>query len=292
MYLTGFADEAANDITGQVKATKELGWENIELRNIDGKSLADMDDAEFDNIYAVLSENEIKINCFGSPIGNAVALITAPFSETVSMIKNSIPRMQKLDCKMVRIMSYAVLKDNAPEDQMEKERFIRLREIKKMFDDAGILPLHENCVNYGGMGWNYTQRLLENVPGLKLIFDTGNPVFTDDWSKKKPYPKQSPWEFYSKVKEHLAYVHIKDCRWDRENKAPVFTYPGEGDGNIKRIVTDMIKSGYNGGFSIEPHIGTSYFQNDSGSDDEKRYKSYVEYGRRFMKLLAEIKYQA
>jgi sugar phosphate isomerase/epimerase len=292
MYLTGFADEAANDITGQIKATKALGWENIELRNINGKTIADMDDAEFDNIYTALSENEIKINCFGSPIGNAVALITAPFSDTVSMIKNSIPRMQKLDCKMVRIMSYAVLKDNAPEDQMEKERFMRLREIKKMFDDAGILPLHENCVNYGGMGWNYTQRLLENVPGLKLIFDTGNPVFTDDWSKKKPYPKQSPWEFYSKVKEHIAYVHIKDCRWDSENNVPVFTYPGEGAGDVKRIVADMIESGYNGGFSIEPHIGISYFQNDSGSDDEKRYKSYVEYGRRFMKLLAEIKYQA
>ena len=26
MYLTGFADEAASDIEGQIKATKELGW--------------------------------------------------------------------------------------------------------------------------------------------------------------------------------------------------------------------------------------------------------------------------
>ena len=36
MYYTGFADEAANDLATQIKATKELGWSNIESRRIDG----------------------------------------------------------------------------------------------------------------------------------------------------------------------------------------------------------------------------------------------------------------
>jgi hypothetical protein len=40
MYLTGFADEAATDIDGQIRATKELGWEYIEARNIDGVNLS------------------------------------------------------------------------------------------------------------------------------------------------------------------------------------------------------------------------------------------------------------
>jgi len=45
-----------------------------------------------------------------------------------------------------------------------------------MFADAGLTALHENCMNYGGMGWQFTLKLLENVPGLKLVYDTGNPV--------------------------------------------------------------------------------------------------------------------
>ena len=34
MYYTGFADEAAIGIDGQIRATKELGWKFIETRKI------------------------------------------------------------------------------------------------------------------------------------------------------------------------------------------------------------------------------------------------------------------
>lgn len=39
MYLTGFADEAATDIQGQIKAIKALGWSHLEARNIDRVNL-------------------------------------------------------------------------------------------------------------------------------------------------------------------------------------------------------------------------------------------------------------
>ena len=50
---------------------------------------------------------------------------------------------------------------------------------------AGIQPVHENCMNYGGMGWPYAVELLENVPGLKWVFDTANPIFNADRSRFK-----------------------------------------------------------------------------------------------------------
>ena len=40
MFLTGFADEAGNDFSVQIKATKELGWKFIETRRIGDKTLA------------------------------------------------------------------------------------------------------------------------------------------------------------------------------------------------------------------------------------------------------------
>ena len=290
MYLTGFADEAAKDIDTQIRATKELGWENIEARNVGGGNIHDIPDDEFDAACAKLAEAGVKINCFGSAIANWGKKITDPFDITLEEIRRAIPRMQRLGTGLIRIMSYAVLPERGPEDQMEQERFRRLREIHAMFTDAGLTPVHENCMNYGGMGWQYTLRLVENVPGLKLVFDTCNPIFSDDRSRGEPCPKQSTWEFYSHVKEHVAYIHIKDGIWDAEARKTTHTFAGEGEGDVKRVVKDLLDNGYDGGISIEPHLAVVFHDESITSPDDVRYANYVEYGRRFMKLIEEIGY--
>jgi len=292
MYYTGFADEAAADIAGQIRATKELGWSNIEARNINGKNIHDLTDQEFDAVYGKLQEAGVRINCFGSAIANWGKKITDPFDSSLAEARRAIPRMKRLGTKLVRIMSFAVLQDREPEDQMQKERFRRLRELCKMFRDEGLAPLHENCANYGGMGWPYTLRLLENVPGLELVFDTGNPVFTADRSKSKPWPRQSTWEFYTRVKEHIAYVHIKDGVFTRAIPGATFdeacyTWPGEGDGDVRRVVGDLLARGYDGGFSMEPHLDVVFHVDSGQSKEEVRFANYVEYGRRFMRLVED-----
>lgn len=296
MYLTGFADEAAPDIEGQIRATKELGWRCIESRNIDGVNIHDISDEKFEQIVGRLVDSGVEINCFGSAIANWGRQITDPFDITLEEIERTIPRMQRLGTKLIRVMSYAVLPDRGADDQaddldhqMEEERFRRLRVLLQMFTDAGLTPVHENCMNYGGMSWQHTLRLIENVPGLKLVFDTGNPIFTDDRAKPKPYPKQSAWEFYTHVKEHVVYVHIKDGVWDLETGKTTFTFPGEGDGDVRRIVKDLLASGYEGGFSIEPHLAVVQHDQSVVSPDEQRYNNYVEYGRRMEQMVAEIK---
>ncbi|OHE72710.1 MAG: hypothetical protein A2007_01705, partial [Verrucomicrobia bacterium GWC2_42_7] len=230
MYLTGFADEASSGIENQIRATKELGWKYIEARNIDGKNIHDLSDKEFELVYEKLTAANVKINCFGSAIANWGKKITEPFDSSLNEAQRAIPRMHRLGAKMIRIMSFAVLENTPPDQQMVDERIRRLRELYKMFTDAGITPVHENCMNYGGMGWKYTLNLVESIPGLKLVFDTGNPVFADDYTKPKPYPKQSAWEFYQQVKEHIVYVHIKDGVWDTVNDKAKFTFPGDGAG--------------------------------------------------------------
>ena len=292
MYLTGFADEAATDIDGQIRATRELGWTNIESRNVGGKQIHDITDAEFDAVVAKLQAAGVTINCFGSAIANWGKKIDEPFDSSLAETQRAIPRMQRLGTKLVRIMSFAVRK-NADEsdaaDQMEQERFRRLRELVKRFSDAGITPVHENCMNYGGMSWKHTLLMLEAVPGLKLVYDTGNPIFTDDRAKPAPQPKQSAWEFYANVREHVAYVHIKDGRWDAVAKKSIFTFPGEGDGDVRRIVADLLKRGYDGGFSMEPHLAVVYHDASVQTPEAIKYANYVEYGRRFMKLMDEVK---
>ncbi|MGB8356362.1 MAG: sugar phosphate isomerase/epimerase family protein [Chthoniobacteraceae bacterium] len=290
IHLTGFADEAGVSLETQIKATKELGWTNIEMRNVQAgdfpaANLHDIPDAAFELVVEKLAAESITINSFGSAIANGAKKIEDPFETTRAEARRAIPRMQRLGTKLIRIMSYPIRKDT--DDQMEPERFRRLRELQQMFSDAGLTLVHENCGNYGGMSWSHTLKLLENVPGLKLVYDTGNPVHDDDYSRPEPRPKQSSWEFYSHVKEHIAYIHVKDGIFDTGNNKLQWCFPGEGQGDVKRILTDIIASGYTGGISIEPHMGPA-LPDTTLSREQNCYQTYIEYGRRLEKLIASL----
>ena len=56
MYLSGFADEAAKDLATQIKATKEIGWNAISARSIDGKSIHDLSDKDFNKALKLLEK--------------------------------------------------------------------------------------------------------------------------------------------------------------------------------------------------------------------------------------------
>src|SRR4051812_44041206 len=168
MHLSGFADEAATDIAGQIRATKELGWRWIESRAIDGRNIHDIDDAAFDRVVGALKDAGVGIDCFGSAIANWGKKITEPGDSSLAEAKRAIPRMQRLGSRQVRIMSFAVVPGKPPAEQLADERFRRLRELVALFRDAGLEAVHENCMNYGGMAASCTLRMLEAVPGLKL----------------------------------------------------------------------------------------------------------------------------
>ena len=298
MYLSGFADEEAEDIESQIKATKELGWNYIEARQINRKNISALSEGEFEFVCQELRKEEIKINCFASTIANWQKTIDSPLQEDLKEVKQTIPRMKKLQTKMVRIMSYAPLKDQAGNilpEQREKEIFRRLRIICKMFNEEGILPVHENCMTYGGLNWQNTMKLIHNVPGLSLVYDTGNPLAValseiQDF-KNKDINENITWEFYSHIKEHISYVHIKDCRYDSEKKQIEYTFPGEGQAAVKQIVKDLLDNGYNGGFSIEPHMAVVFHDPKVTSGARERFENYINYGCYFMKLLGEIEHE-
>lgn len=291
MYFTGIADEAGTLLDTQIRATRELGWENIEARIVEvhgypAGNIHDIPDAAFEKLVGKLHATGIKVSGFGSAIGNWGKKIEESGESSLAETRRAIPRMQRLGAKMIRIMSFAPLDG---EEQMEEERFRRLREIVKMFLDAGIQPVHENCMNYGGMGWPFTLKLLRHVPGLKLVFDTGNPILNADRTQPKPWPQQDSWEFYSHVKEHVIHVHVKDAVWIPSRKDAEYKFPGEGDGQVHRILKDLFASGYNGGISIEPHMAVVFHDQNVKSSPEAQYNNYIEYGRRMEKMVREIK---
>ncbi|MGC6424851.1 MAG: sugar phosphate isomerase/epimerase family protein [Lentimonas sp.] len=293
MYLTGFADEAADGIDGQIKAIQQLGWSHIELRSVNKTNITDISDDLFAEVVEKLAAANIQANAFGSTICNWGKSILEPIDKDMEEIARAIPRMKALGTKHIRIMSYAVLPDRAPEDQLVEARIERLRKVTDLFKAEGLEALHENCANYGGMGWKFTQKLIENVPGLRLIFDTANAGISLDRSKPEPYAPQDAWEFYSNVKKHIAHVHIKDGTFIAENPDSIFedadyVFPGEGNGQVRRIVADLVESDYKGGLSIEPHMSVVFHDDSQFATEQARTDNFIKYGRTLETIISEV----
>ncbi len=301
MIFTGIGDEAGNSLETQIRATKELGWKHIEFRNVEvpgfaNGSIHDIAPDAFDTLCDILEREGISAAGFGSTIGNWASKIEDPFEVSLERVERAIPRMQRLGAKIVRVMSYAISKNadgsDAP-DQQAAERFRRLREIKARFDAAGITMVHENCMNYGGMSIRHAQETLEAVPGMRWVFDTGNPVFNED--RDNPGQRQDAWAFYRAVKPHISHIHIKDGVWNASKNDCDYKYPGEGHGDVRRILADVLTSGYQGFVSIEPHVAVVYHGGTDDSDldpaDKAReqFESYVRYGRQLENLVNELK---
>ena len=292
MFFTGFADEAARDLAGQIKATQEIGWNQISARGVNGSNIHELPEAEFHTVADQLDEAGITVPEFGSLIGNWGKPISSDFEVTLAEIDRAIPRMERLGTQMIRIMSYA--QEPWGSEQYEEERFRRLREIVARFSDAGLTAAHENCMNWGGFSAQHSMRLVEEVPGLKLIFDTANPVFQMDRSRPSSngsFPWQDPLEFYHAVREHIVHVHIKDCTNPPagETEPTEYTLPGKGQGQVREILTELLKSGYQGGLAIEPHVATVFHAVDGEEPDwDQCYRSYVEYGQAFEALCQEV----
>ncbi|GLR72155.1 sugar phosphate isomerase/epimerase family protein [Agaribacter marinus] len=285
MYLTGFADEASQDLDLQIQATKALGWNAIESRNIDGKNIHDISEDAFDIACKKLEDANVYVSCFGSAIANWAKSVHDPFDITLAEVERAIPRMKRLGTKLVRIMSY---KREEGTEQHAEERFARLRDIVNMFVEHDLVPVHENCMNYGGMSWRHSLELINNVPDLKLIYDTGNSPFMKDYANGADV-WQNGWDFYNEIKSHVAYIHIKDTLNPKPGEKEVYTMPGEGQGYVKEILRDLQASNYSGGISIEPHLAAIFHDPSAlNTPNDKSYDLYLEYGQKLMTILQDM----
>jgi len=309
MYYSGFADESGSSIDVQIRATQELGWKWMESRSVSGVNTTDLPDDQFEMVCEKLDAAGIRINCFGSAIANwsTDPRCATDFENGLASLRRAIPRMQRLGTRYLRGMSFGIVRDAQPDSpEIEKQVIEKLRVMVSLCAEAEIYYLHENCMNFGGLSHEHTLRLLEAIPNpyFRLIFDTGNPVGSDRHIGNPPYRKQSAWEFYRNVREFIEYVHIKDCIFIAETGDLFpdlqFTWPGEGHGNVREIVADLLATGYDGGLSIEPHMKMVYHRpartrsgfQEQASPEEVQSAMYVEYGRRLMNMVDELRKKA
>ncbi len=291
IILTGISDEAGVGLDAQIGATRELGWRHAELRVVEvpgfgAANVHDLPEAAFEQLAERLEAAGIQVYCFASAIMNWTKRLDDPFAITLAEARRAIPRMRQLGAKYVRIMSF---KPGDEEDRTPAEVFRRVGEVVKLFLDQGLQPVHENCMNYGGMSWRHALELLERCPGLKWVFDTANPILNPDRARPKPWPRQDPWEFWEQVRDRVVHIHVKDATWRPAKQNADYDWPGEGQGRVRDILRDALARGYDGALSIEPHMVAVF--HDAGAkpaDGEAMRQNYVAYGRRLEALLRQL----
>ncbi len=281
--LTGFADEAGSDLADQIRAHKELGWDTIEMRMVGDVNFCDLDDEAYAKAKAELAAAKMGVSCFGSGIANWARPITGEFQIDVEELRRAAPRMREMGTMFIRTMSYPNDKKKplAKADWL-KEAGRRLKELAKIAEGEGVILAHENCSGYGGEGPAEMLELLAAVdsPAFKMAFDIGNVV-----AHGGPVEGLS-WEYYQAIREHIVHVHVKDCKAGEDGKSKT-CFPDEGAADVPRVTADLVKSGYDGFMSIEPHMkGQVHLGDDTGGADGA-FELYLEYGRRMAAILEE-----
>jgi sugar phosphate isomerase/epimerase len=239
--LSGFADEIDDDFTIQCEVATGLGLKFLEVRSAWGVNILDLDDAQLDTMKQTLASYGLQVSSIGSPIGKI--FVDEDFEPHLERMRHAAEVAQFFDAPYVRIFSF-FLRDGSNPDDHRDEVLRRMRALAVVAEDASVILLHENEKEIFG---DIPRRCLDLVtsvdsPNLKLAWDPANFVQVG----VRPFT-----EGYSLLRPHVEYVQIKDAL-DADGSVVV---AGAGDGELTETVRALREDGFDGFFSLEPHLG-------------------------------------
>ncbi len=242
--LSAFADESAGDTDGQIKALKEAGISHIDPRNVDGHNISALPEELAKAVAEKYKAAGISVGMFGSPIGKITLL--DDMQEDLDRLKHLAKLAPIFDCNQVRIFSYYTGEGNdISAAEFEKESISRLKELKSLAADLGMVLFHENERHIFGDTCKQVEAIadaLHDGKTFKLIFDFDNYNQSGD----------DVWANWERLRSRTDAFHLKDS--DENNMhVPI----GQGAGHAKKILKDAQDRGWSGQLSLEPHLKRS-----------------------------------
>lgn len=244
--LSGFADEAASDFGEQLALMTRLGLRYIELRSAWGVKVLDLDETQRDEAQRLLDAAGIGVSSIGSDLGKIA--ITDDFEPHLQRAAHAMYVARFFDTRFVRVFSF-FLPPDADASVFRDEVLRRTRALVKLAEASGATLLHENEKHIYGDTPERVADLLATIdsPHYRGVFDPANYVQCG----VRPFD-----EAYPLVREFTDYLHIKDASATRLVNGLNEVLPaGEGDGQVREIVRALAASGFEGFFSLEPHLG-------------------------------------
>ncbi len=238
--LSGFADEISADLDEQVRVLRKLAIHHVEFRSAWDTNVLDLSDEELERVRTTLDREEIRVSSIGSPIGKIG--IHDDFEEHLRRFARALHVASVLQAPYIRLFSFFLPEADDPAVHRDEvlRRMSALAEAARGHD---VVLLHENEKQIYGDTPQRCLDIVESVgsPLLKLAWDAANFVqcgvrpFTDGYPMLRP---------------HLEYMQIKDAQRDTGTVVPA----GEGDGESVETLRALRADGFDGFFSLEPHL--------------------------------------
>jgi sugar phosphate isomerase/epimerase len=242
--LTAFADEISPELNEQLDTLAQESIRYLELRSVWNTNVLDLTDGELERVRSATAQRGIGISSIGSPIGKVP--ITDAFAPHMERFRRALYVAGVMEAPYVRIFSFFIPKGWDASDYRD-EVLERMGALAGEAERSGITLLHENEKGIYGDIPSRCVGILANVdsPALRAAWDAANFV---QCGVRRPYT-----EGYESLRPYVEYVHVKDALGESGRVVPA----GEGDGEIPETISALNASGFDGFFSLEPHLASA-----------------------------------
>jgi sugar phosphate isomerase/epimerase len=241
--LTGFADEISPELEEQLEIFAQESMGYMELRSVWNTNVLDLTDDELDRVKSATAQRGIRISSIGSPIGKVP--VTDPFGPHLERFRRALYAADVMGAPYIRVFSFFIPEGQKPERYRE-EVIDRMGIMAGEAEDSGVTLLHENEKEIYG---DVPRRCLDILAGV------GSPALRAAWDAANfVQVGVSPYnEGYASLRPFIEYVHVKDALFGSDTVVPA----GEGDGQLPETLSALRASGYDGFFSLEPHLASA-----------------------------------
>ncbi|HLX40195.1 MAG TPA: sugar phosphate isomerase/epimerase family protein [Ktedonobacteraceae bacterium] len=252
--LSAFADEISPDLDEQIAVLTGENIHYLELRGVWGVNVLDFTDEQVTSIKRALNAHGIGVSAIGSPIGKVP--VDSSFAEHMQRFERAIQLAHIFQTPYIRIFSFyppASRTTRTAPSEWRDEVHWRLRALTVRAREEGITLLHENEKDIYGDTIARCVDILHSVNDehFRAILDPANFIQCG----QNPYP-----DAYETLRSWLSYIHVKDAL---PNGTVVAA--DEGATNWPALLHQLHTDGYDGFFSLEPHLASAgQFQGFSG----------------------------
>ena len=238
--LSGFIDEISEDFREQCEVAAGLGLRYAEVRSAWGTNILDLDEGQLRMVRETLAEHGLSVSSIGSPIGKIS--VDDEFAPHLERMRHAIEVADTLGAPYIRLFSFFIPAGTDPDSRRE-EVLSRMRALAELATSSHVILVHENEKEIYG---DIPRRCLEIVtsvasPKLRLAWDPANFVQV----RVRPFT-----EGYSILRPHIGYIQIKDA----ELSDGIVVVAGAGDGEVVETIRALRADGFDGFFSLEPHL--------------------------------------
>ena len=242
--LSGFSDEISPDLEEQCALVRKLGMTHLEFRSAWGTNVLDLDDGQLARAKKILDAHGLQVSSIGSPIGKIS--IDEDFDTHLDRARHAVDVAHHFGARYIRIFSFFIPDGENPDDHRD-EVLRRMTALARVAEHGerdlaarereGDLRRHTAPLRrhprYGGVA--------EPAGGLGR-------------RQLRPGRCAPHTEGFAALRPYLEYVQIKDAQLSTGEVVAA----GRGDGEMVDTIRALRQDGYDGFFSLEPHLSQTH----------------------------------